>query len=115
MIVAIIFIGQLAEQPQPLTLSHTKSSPPKAEELWHLYLTVYYAETWPASSAKQITVWLNDDSIRRDVEYPLRKLLKKKQQRRLILFLTPGFANRLIGPEPNLRDNIIYILSSGTI
>lgn len=41
--------------------------------------------------------------------------LKKNKQRRLILFLTPGFANRLTAPEPNLTDNIIYILSSGTI
>lgn len=85
MIVAIIIIGQLAEQPQPLTVSHTQVLP-KAEELWHLYLTVYYAETWPASSAKQITAWLNDDSIHRDVEYPLWKLSEKKPKEDLFCF-----------------------------
>lgn len=38
MIVAIIIIGQLAEQPQPLTVSHTQSVPPQGRRTLTLIL-----------------------------------------------------------------------------
>lgn len=75
----IINIGQLAEQPPPLAVSHTQRVAPQGWRTLTL-MTVYYTEPWPVSSAKQITAWLNVDSIHRDVKYSPWKLAEEPRK-----------------------------------
>lgn len=90
----IINIGQLAEQPPPLAVSHAQRVAPQGWRTLTL-MTVYYTEPWPVSSAKQITAWLNVDSIHRDVKDPPWKVFGEPRKSYSVFFI--------VG-KPNVED-----------
>lgn len=78
-VVSITSKTSWAPPSQPLSVSQTQRVHPQGWSTLTL-MTVYYTETWPVSSAKQITAWLNGDSIHRDAKDPLWKLVKAPRQ-----------------------------------